>query len=71
MHDELRQVDRRSSLSVLAASAAALAAGRAPSAETAQKQRPNIVFISADDLGFGDLTCGAAGGMEVPSRRRG
>jgi len=50
---------RRTFLRALGAGAAGLAAaGRsAPSAETSVPDKPNIVFILADDMGYGDLSC--------------
>jgi arylsulfatase B len=37
----------------------------APLAASAQNQRPNILFIVADDLGYGELGC--YGGKEIPT----
>ena len=35
--------------------------------ETAQQARPNVVMIYADDLGYGDLGCYGAIGVETPN----
>ena len=35
--------------------------------ETPQQARPNVVMIYADDLGYGDLGCYGAIGVETPN----
>jgi len=49
---------RRTYRRILGGGATALAAGRAiRSAEMSSPEKPNIIFILADDMGYGDLSC--------------
>ena len=57
-------VDRRSVLSC--AGAAVLAAAGLGTGHAAESQRPNILFILADDLGFADLGCYGRRGIATP-----
>ena len=50
-----RQVSRREFIGAAAGTAAL--AGSSASASAAPPRRPNVLFILADDLGYGDLSC--------------
>jgi len=56
------QWNRRDLLGAAGAAAAALAVPRAASAQN----RPNVLFILADDLGYGDLSCFGRREYETP-----
>ena len=60
------QLSRRDFLGVAAGTAAAALA--APRAAHAQ-ERPNVLFILADDLGYGDLSCYGRPDYETPATR--
>jgi arylsulfatase A-like enzyme len=58
---------RRDFLRMLGAGAAALAMPRRLKAGGASKQSPNILFIMADDLGYGDLGCYGQQKIQTPN----
>lgn len=39
-------------------------------AQEKQTQRPNVVFIYADDIGYGDLSCNGAKTIHTPNVER-
>lgn len=57
-----RKVTRREFLETAAATAAASAV-----VHSAQRSRPNVLFILADDLGYGDLSCYGRPDYQTPS----
>lgn len=49
----------------------ATAADKAPKQTTSEKAKtPNVVFIYADDLGYGDLECYGAKNVQTPNVNR-
>lgn len=62
------KVSRREFVTTALAGAAIAAA--APTLSSGQARRPNILFILADDLGFGDLSCYGRPDYETPNLDR-
>ena len=53
------------------AACVATAADKAPKQTTPEKAKtPNVVFIYADDLGYGDLECYGAKNVQTPNVNR-
>ena len=65
-----RSVTRREFLEVTAGSAVASAVGPVSGNRAAQRPRPNILFILADDLGYGDLSCFGRPDYQTPNLDR-
>lgn len=62
--------NRRDFLAGLAAGTAGFAAGAADASAQSARAKPNIVFIYADDVGYGDLSCYGATRVKTPNLDR-
>lgn len=52
------------------AACVATAADKAPNKPPRKSKTPNVVFIYADDLGYGDLECYGAKNVQTPNVNR-